>query len=108
VAFALLVVSAGIFGSGETLNSPVVPAVVNDLASDHLRGRYNAANSVAFQVAAVLGPISAGLLIGHGFSAVYIVMLLVGCGVLVLALLSLERQISPAANGIRRAEEPAD
>jgi MFS family permease len=101
VAFVLLVASAGIFGSGETLQSPVVPAVVNDLASDDLRGRYNAANSVAFQIAAVLGPISAGLLIGHGLAAAYIVMLLVGCGVLVALLLSLEQRISPAANGIR-------
>lgn len=108
MAFALLVVSAGIFGSGETLNSPVVPAVVNDLSSDHLRGRYNAANSVAFQVAAVLGPISAGLLIGHGLAAAYIIMLLGGCGVLVVLLLTLEGRISPAANGIRPAEVAAD
>jgi MFS family permease len=99
-AFVVFVVSAGIFGSGETLQSPVVPAVVNDLASDHLRGRYNAANSVAFQVAAVLGPISAGLLIGHGLAAAYIAMLLVGCAVLVTLLLGLERRISPAANGV--------
>jgi MFS family permease len=101
LAVVLLVASAGIFGGGETLQSPVVPAVVNDLASDHLRGRYNAANSVAFQIAAVLGPISAGLLIGHGLAAAYIVMLLVGCGVLVVLLRGLERRISPAANGIR-------
>jgi MFS family permease len=100
-AFVLLVASAGIFGSGETLQSPVVPAVVNDLASDHLRGRYNAANSVAFQIAAVLGPISAGLLIGHGLAAAYIVMLLAGCGVLIALLAGLERRISPAVNGVR-------
>ena len=92
--------SAGIFGGGETLQSPVAPAVVNDLASDHLRGRYNAANSVAFQLAAVLGPISAGLLIGHDLAAAYIGMLLLGCIVLVGLLLNLERRISPAANGV--------
>lgn len=108
LALTLLVVSAGVFGSGETLNSPVIPAVVNDLSSDHLRGRYNAANSVAFQIAAVLGPISAGLLIGHGLAAAYIVMLLLGCGVLVLLLRSLESRISPAANGVHPAEERTD
>jgi MFS family permease len=107
VAFALLVVSAGIFGSGETLQSPVVPAVVNDLASDHLRGRYNAANSVAFQIAAVLGPISAGLLIGHGLAAAYIVMLLAGCAVLVALLLGLERRLSAAANGVANSVSTA-
>lgn len=100
VAAVLLIASAAIFGSGETLHSPVVPAVVNDLATERLRGRYNAANSIAFQIAAVLGPTSAGLLIGHGLAAAYIVMLLVGCGVLVLLLVAFERRISPAANGI--------
>lgn len=107
VAFALLVASAAIFGVGETLNSPVVPAVVNDLSSDHLRGRYNAVNSVAFQIAAVLGPVIAGLLIGHGMSAAYILMLLAGCAVLIGLLFSLEGRISPAANGIRPAEQAA-
>jgi MFS family permease len=100
LAAVLLIASAGIFGSGETLQSPVVPAVVNDLASERLRGRYNATNSLAFQIAAVLGPTSAGLLIGHGLAAAYIVTLLVGCAVLVLLLLSLEGRISPAANGV--------
>jgi MFS family permease len=100
LAAVLLIASAGIFGSGETLQSPVVPAVVNDLASERLRGRYNATNSLAFQIAAVLGPTSAGLLIGHGLAAAYIVMLLVGCAVLVGLLLSLEGRISPAANGV--------
>jgi MFS family permease len=100
LAAVLLIASAGIFGSGETLQSPVVPAVVNDLASERLRGRYNATNALAFQIAAVLGPTSAGLLIGHGLAAAYIVMLLVGCAVLVVLLLSLERRISPAANGV--------
>ncbi len=85
---------------GETLQSPVVPAVVNDLASERLRGRYNATNSLAFQIAAVLGPTSAGLLIGHGLAAAYIVMLLVGCAVLVVLLLAWSGRISPAANGV--------
>jgi MFS family permease len=99
VAVALLLSSSGIFGAGETLLSPVSPSLLNDLASDHVRGRYNAANSLAFQIAAVLGPASAGLLIGNGLSAAYIAMLLVGCAVLVVFLLRLERRISPAANG---------
>jgi MFS family permease len=106
LAVGLLVTSGGIFGVGETLNSPVAPSLLNDLASDQLRGRYNAANSLAFQVAAVLGPAIAGLLIGHGWDAAYIGMLLLGCLVLVGLLLRLERRISPAANGIVSAEAP--
>jgi MFS family permease len=100
VAVILLITCGGVFGLGETILSPVTPALVNDLASDHLRGRYNAANSVAFQVAAVLGPVTAGVLIGHGWAAAYIMLLLVSCAVMVLLLALLERRISPAANGV--------
>ncbi len=100
VAVVLLVTSGGVFGVGETLQSPIVPALVNDLASDHLRGRYNAANSVAFQVAAVLGPGISGLLIGHGWAAVYIALMLSSCAVMLLLLVMLERRISPATNGV--------
>ena len=41
-AAALVVACAGIFGLGETLLQPTIPAITNDLSPDHLRGRYNA------------------------------------------------------------------
>ncbi len=104
LAVGLVVVSGGVFGLGETLNAPVAPSLVNDLASDALRGRYNAANSIAFQLAAVVGPVTAGLLIGGGQDAAYIVLLLVGCAVLAGLLLSLERRVSPLANGVTPAD----
>ena len=56
----------GVFAFGETLLQPTVPAVYNDLASDHNRGRYNAINSAAFQGGAITGPIAAGLLLDQG------------------------------------------
>ena len=34
-----------LFGFGETMLQPTVPAMTNDLAPDHLRGRYNALSS---------------------------------------------------------------
>ena len=52
----------GVFAFGETLLQPTVPAVYNDLASDHNRGRYNAINSAAFQGGAITGPIAAELM----------------------------------------------
>ena len=64
---------------GETLLQPTIPALVNDLAPDHLRGRYNAASSGAFQLAAIIAPPIAGFLIGHGLDSVYIGTLVVGC-----------------------------
>ena len=37
-----------LFGFGETMLQPTVPAMTNDLAPDHLRGRYNALSSGVF------------------------------------------------------------
>ena len=94
----------GVFAFGETLLQPTVPAIYNDLASDHNRGRYNAINAAAFQAGAITGPIAAGLLLGEGLDAVYIGVMVVGClGIGVLAT-ALERRIPAAANGVTVAE----
>ncbi|HET8614640.1 MAG TPA: MFS transporter [Actinomycetales bacterium] len=106
VASVLLVVSLGVFGLGETLLSPVGAAVTNDLAPDHLRGRYNAVNSAVFQVAAIVGPIAAGHLLGWKMPVVFVGMLLLGCGVMVVLLHRVERVIPASANGVT-APEPA-
>ena len=62
---------------------PTIPALVNDLAPDHLRGRYNALSSGAFSLAAIVAPAIAGWLIGHALGSVYIAMLVAGCGAVV-------------------------
>jgi MFS family permease len=105
VASVLLVVSLGVFGLGETLLSPVGAAVINDLAPDHLRGRYNATNSAVFQVAAIVGPIAAGHLLGWRMPAVFVGMLLLGCVVMVVLLHRIEPVIPAHANGV--PERPA-
>jgi MFS family permease len=46
-----------LFGLGETMLQPTVPAIVNDLASDRDRGRFNAVSSGAFQVGAITAPV---------------------------------------------------
>ncbi|WP_235480419.1 MFS transporter [Leifsonia sp. Leaf264] len=90
----------GIFAFGETLLQPTVPAIYNDLASDHNRGRYNAINSAAFQGGAIVGPIAAGVLLGNGLYAVFIAVMVVCClGIGVMAV-ALERRIPASANGI--------
>ena len=57
-----------VFAFGETLMQPTIPAISNDLAADHTRGRYNAINAAAFQGGAILGPIAAGFLLEHGLA----------------------------------------
>ncbi|MEO6604790.1 MAG: MFS transporter, partial [Aeromicrobium sp.] len=92
---------ASVFALGETLLQPTVPAMVNDLAPDHLRGRYNALNSAAFQGASVTGPPIAGLLIGHGLGGVWIGLLLAGVVLVVaLSIFLVEPQLPDVANGL--------
>jgi MFS family permease len=93
---------ASVFAFGETLLQPTVPALVNDLAPDHLRGRYNALSSGSFQLAAIIAPPVAGYLVGHGLGSVYIASLVVGCLLCgALAVLRVEPQLSPGVNGVR-------
>jgi MFS family permease len=100
VGSVLLVSSLGVFAFGETLQSPVAPALLNDLAPDHLRGRYNAVGSAVFQLAAIAGPVVAGVLLGRRMPAEFVAVLLVGCLLMVLVLRRLERVLPPVANGL--------
>jgi len=90
---------AAIFGLGETLYQPTVPAMINDLAPDHLRGRYNALMSIAWQSASVVGPVVAGVLVGRSWGTAYIVMLVGGCGGVAWLAIFSERRLSPHVNG---------
>jgi MFS family permease len=108
-ATMLVAACASVFAFGETLLQPTVPALVNDLAPDHLRGRYNAASSAAFQLAQIIAPPIAGFLIGHHLDSVYIGSLVLGCVLLgVLAVARLEPQLPARVNGVRDAELVAD
>jgi MFS family permease len=105
VAAALLFgACTSIFGLGETLFQPTLPAMVNDLAPDHLRGRYNAMMSIAWQGASVVGPAVAGLLIGRGWGGAYIGMLVGGVALVAWLALLAERRLPPAVNGVHGAE----
>ncbi|KQP62332.1 MFS transporter [Nocardioides sp. Leaf285] len=101
-ATVLVAACASVFALGETLLQPTIPALVNDLAPDHLRGRYNALSSASFQAAAVIAPPVSGFLIGHALGEVYIGLLVVGCLLCgALAVLRLEPQLDPVTNGVR-------
>src|SRR4051812_297253 len=93
---------ASVFALGETLLQPTIPALVNDLAPDHLRGRYNALSSAAFQAAAIIAPPVSGFLVGRHLGDAYIAILIVGCLLVgALAVFRLEPQLSPETNGVR-------
>ncbi len=101
VAAVLIIGSFSVFALGETLLQPTIPAITNDLSPDHLRGRYNAVMAGAFQLAAVAGPVVAGVMLGARFNGEFIAMLVLGCAVMALIAFTVERRIPAQANGIR-------
>ena len=100
-ATVLVAACTSIFALGETLMQPTIPPLVNDLAPDHLRGRYNAVSTAAFSLSAIIAPVVAGWLIGHGGSSLYIWQLVAGCVVVVWVAVRLERALPPHVNGVR-------
>jgi MFS family permease len=104
-ATMLVAACASVFALGETLLQPTIPALVNDLAPDHLRGRYNALSSGVFSLAGIIAPPVAGFLIDHELGNVYIAILVAGCLLVgALAVLRLERELPPGLNGVRVPE----
>ncbi len=62
-ATAALCAGQIVFALGETIWSPVGPALVNDLATEELRGRYNSVSTLVFGLGGMVGPIIATLFI---------------------------------------------
>jgi MFS family permease len=102
LAIAGVVACSAIFAMGETLLSPVMPAITNALATDELRGRYNAASSMIWGVSGIVGPIAAGPLIGGGRAGLWAVLVIGGSLVASVLALNLHRRLTPAQDG--RAE----
>jgi MFS family permease len=98
-SIAMLCVAMIVFAVGETMLQPVGSAIVNDIAPEHLRGRYNAAAGLSWGVAGTLSPAVTALYyglhvgdwwpIGTGLTA------LVGG----LMMMDLRRHISASADG---------
>ena len=103
-AVTLVVVGLGTFGLGETLWAPVAPAIVNDLAAEELRGRYNALQGMTWTVAMIVGPALAGLLIGNGLVHVWVACTVGGTAVASVLFLRLRRHLSPLQDGRRPGE----
>jgi MFS family permease len=97
----LLCLGMCVFAVGETMLQPVGSAIVNDIAPEHLRGRYNAAAGASWGISSTLAPAITALYfsihigdwwpLGTGITA------LVGG----LMMMDLRRHISPSADGRR-------
>jgi len=79
-----------IFAIGEMIWSPILPSVVNQLAPDHLRGRYNSAATNTWQIALIGGPAVAGTMLGAKLHWLWLAGLMIGLLVVATAALRLK------------------
>jgi MFS family permease len=94
-----VILCAAVFACGETLLQPVMPAVANVLATDDLRARYNSAITMLMGVSSVIGPVTAGPLIGAGQGTVWVIAMVVGCLIASALALSLRGLLTAAEDG---------
>jgi MFS family permease len=101
-SIAMLCLAMVVFAIGETMLQPVGSAIVNDIAPEHLRGRYNAASGLSWGISGTLAP---------AITALYFSVHLgnwwpIGTGLTALLggamMMNLRRHISASADG--RAE----
>jgi MFS family permease len=95
IAFAA---GMAVFGVGETLLSPMLMPLVNDLASEELRGRYNGAAALACTTGFTFGPLVAGVALGAGLGGAFIGALTATCLLAALGAITLERWLPGPAN----------
>jgi MFS family permease len=100
VAVAGFIAAALVFGLGETFLSPALGPIVNDLAPDHLRGRYNGLNTLALTTGTVIGPLLGGALLGVGWEGPLFIGLAAACIGLAAFAQRLGRHLPAAANRI--------
>ena len=93
-----LVVSLTLFGFGETLLAPSLAPLINDIAPELRRGRYNAVFNASWQVGPLIGPVLAGLALGHQLGGVLFASLAAVSAMAVMLALRLERVVPEEMN----------
>jgi MFS family permease len=95
VAFSAALV---VFALGETLLAPSQAALVNDLAPDDLRGRYNGLYTLAWTTGFAVGPVVAGMALDAGNGTTLFGGLIATCGLAALAAARLARHLPTAVH----------
>lgn len=106
VSTPVVLVFAALFGLGEVFQSPAFQPLVNALAADELRGRYNALSGAMFSIAFVLSPALSGALIGNGLGRLWIGLLVGGSVATSLVMLDLRRMLTDRQDGLATAPVP--
>ena len=97
-ALLVFVLAMALLGVGETLVPPSLPPLVNELASDELRGRYNGVSTLAWTTGFAAGPALAGLFLASGHAHALFLALAACCALVSAGAVRLERRLAPSAN----------
>ncbi len=87
-----------VFALGETLLAPSQAALINDLAPDDLRGRYNGLYALAWTTGLAVGPAVAGATLGAGNGTLLFGGLIAACGIAAMAAARLSRHLPAQVN----------
>jgi MFS family permease len=94
------------FALGESLLSPTLPAIINDLAPAEAAGRYNGLGVLAFTTGFLLGPAIGGAALGAGWGTGLFAALAAGCLVAVAIALRLGHRLPLSTNQIPASAQP--
>jgi len=96
-----------VFAVAETMWAPTYLPLVNELAPEDLRGRYNGLSATVEGGGRVVAPLLAGYLLQLGWGDALMIVLALGTASAVLFLAGIERRLAPEANIIRSSEDLA-
>lgn len=89
-----------LFATGETLFQPVSGPLVNDLAPEHLRGRYNSLAGIVWGVSGAIGQLIAGAFLEVHDALAWTLFVAVGATLGGLGLTTMRRVLTPAQDGL--------
>ncbi len=104
ISATAVITCAAVFAIGETILSPISPTLLNALATDELRGRFNALGSMVWGISGIVGPVTAAPLIGSGHSMIWLALTVAGCLTAVALSLSLRKLITAEQDGRTTAD----
>ena len=89
-----------VFGVGESLLSPTLPAIINDLAPPGAAGRYNGLGTLAFTTGFLIGPAGGAAAVGAGWGAGLFAVLIAACVLAGAGAIRLGRRLPAGANQV--------
>jgi MFS family permease len=103
--FILAAVGIGIFALGEMIWSSVGPTLTNELAPEHLRGRYNSVDGLVWVFAGAAGPAISGIMLQFELVIAWIGLIVFGQVFGGFLALRLKKVLSPAQDGLSVVSE---